>query len=54
MITHYQRILNYISKIDKIHIMMDGKIVLTGDASLAQLLEEKGYEQFNDKIEVNQ
>jgi Fe-S cluster assembly ATP-binding protein len=53
MITHYQRILDYISKIDKVHIMMDGKIVLTGDASLAELLEQKGYEQFTDNVVTN-
>jgi len=44
MITHYQRILNYIKKIDKIHVMMDGKIVLTGGSELAEQLESKGYD----------
>ncbi|GJP39634.1 hypothetical protein CLOM_g23983 [Closterium sp. NIES-68] len=42
MITHYQRLLDYI-KPDYIHIMEQGRIVLTGDASLALQLEEKGY-----------
>lgn len=43
LITHYQRLLDYI-KPDYIHVMQDGKIVKTGDAKLAQELEEKGYE----------
>lgn len=43
IITHYQRLLNYI-KPDFVHIMMDGKIVLTGDAELAKELEKTGYE----------
>ena len=43
LITHYQRLLDYI-KPDFIHIMHKGKIIKTGDASLALILEEKGYE----------
>ena len=43
LITHYQRLLDYI-KPDYIHVMQDGKIVKTGDFSLAQELEQKGYE----------
>nr|YP_009488779.1 putative ATP-dependent transporter ycf16 [Grateloupia filicina]AWD77317.1 putative ATP-dependent transporter ycf16 [Grateloupia filicina] len=43
LITHYQRLLNYIIP-DYIHIMNDGKIVYTGDASLAKKLEQYGYE----------
>ena len=43
LITHYQRLLDYI-KPDFIHIMHKGKIINTGDASLALILEEKGYE----------
>lgn len=43
LITHYKRILNYV-KPDFIHIMKDGKIAQTGDLSLADALEEKGYE----------
>jgi Fe-S cluster assembly ATP-binding protein len=43
LITHYQRLLDYI-KPDFIHIIQDGKIIKTGDASLATILEEKGYE----------
>lgn len=42
LITHYQRLLNYV-KPDYVHILMDGKIVKSGDATLAEHLEEKGY-----------
>jgi len=43
LITHYQRLLDYI-KPDFVHVMLDGKITLSGDASLAFKLEEKGYD----------
>lgn len=43
MVTHYQRLLDYI-KPDFVHVLMDGKIVETGDHSLALKLEEKGYD----------
>lgn len=43
LITHYQRLLDYI-KPDYIHIIQKGKIIKTGDAGLAKILEEKGYE----------
>ena len=42
LITHYERLLNYI-KPDYIHIMEQGKIVYTGDASIAKQLEKYGY-----------
>ncbi len=42
MITHYQRLLDYIVP-DYIHVMSDGKIIKSGDKSLALELEEKGY-----------
>jgi len=42
IITHYQRLLDYI-KPDVVHVMMDGKIVKTGDKNLALELEESGY-----------
>ena len=45
VITHYQRLLNYI-KPDYVHIMVDGKIVKTGDNSLALIVEETGYKSF--------
>ena len=46
VITHYQRLLNYI-KPDFVHIMADGKIVKSGNFSLALELEEKGYEEIS-------
>ena len=42
IITHYQRLLNYI-KPDVVHIMIDGEIVKSGDMNLAKEVEEKGY-----------
>lgn len=45
MITHYKRILEYV-KPDFIHIFADGKIVQTGGAELADVLEAEGYEKF--------
>src|SRR5713101_1602294 len=50
VITHYQRILNYI-KPDLVHIMLGGKIVETGGAELALHLEEKGYDWVREKHE---
>ncbi len=41
-ITHYQRLLEYM-KPDRIHVLIDGKIVKSGDMTLAHELEEKGY-----------
>ena len=46
IITHYQRILNYVIP-DYVHIFMDGKIIQSGDKSLALQVEEKGYEIFD-------
>ncbi len=43
IITHYQRLLNYIIP-DKVHVLYDGKIVKSGSKELALELEEKGYE----------
>ena len=43
VITHYQRLLNYIVP-DVVHVMVDGRIQRTGDKDLAAELEEKGYE----------
>lgn len=42
IITHYQRLLDYIVP-DVVHVLFDGRIIKTGDASLATTLEEKGY-----------
>jgi len=43
IVTHYQRILNYI-KPDHVHVLVDGEIVKSGDHTLALELEDKGYE----------
>ena len=43
IITHYQRLLNYIVP-DKVHVLSKGKIVKSGDKNLAIELEKKGYE----------
>ena len=48
VITHYQRILNYIRP-DFVHIMMDGRIVETGGPELALHLEEHGYDWLREK-----
>ena len=45
IITHYQRILHFI-KPDFVHIMLDGKIIKSGDYMLAKEIEEKGYEGY--------
>ena len=46
IITHYQRLLNYI-KPNYVHVLIDGKIVKSGGPELALELEEKGYKNFN-------
>jgi Fe-S cluster assembly ATP-binding protein len=43
VITHYARILRYISKLDKVHVMSKGRIVRSGDRGLSEMLETKGY-----------
>jgi Fe-S cluster assembly ATP-binding protein len=43
MITHYQRLLNYIVP-DHVHVMADGRILKSGDRSLALELESRGYD----------
>ncbi|MEX1000790.1 MAG: Fe-S cluster assembly ATPase SufC [Crocinitomicaceae bacterium] len=48
IITHYQRLLDYIIP-DYVHVLADGKIVKTGDKSLALELEEKGYDWLNEE-----
>jgi len=50
IITHYQRLLNYI-KPDYVHVMLDGKIVESGGPDLALHLEDQGYEWVREKHE---
>ena len=49
VITHYQRLLEYIVP-DFVHVLYDGKIVKTGDASLALELEAKGYDWIKEEL----
>lgn len=49
VITHYQRLLEYIVP-DFVHVLYDGKIVKTGDASLALELEAKGYDWIKQEL----
>jgi Fe-S cluster assembly ATP-binding protein len=45
MITHYQRILDHLTP-DVVHVLLDGRIVATGDAELAKRIEADGFEAF--------
>jgi Fe-S cluster assembly ATP-binding protein len=49
LVTHYQRMLNYITP-DFVHVLVDGRIVRSGDRGLALELEEKGYEGITDQV----
>jgi len=51
VITHYQRILNYI-KPDFVHVMLNGQIVESGGPELALQLEERGYDWLREKYEM--
>lgn len=49
IITHYQRLLDYIEP-DVVHIMMDGRVVKSGDADLAKQLEAEGYKGLVEEL----
>jgi Fe-S cluster assembly ATP-binding protein len=49
LVTHYQRLLNYIVP-DKVHVMIDGRIVKSGGKELALALEERGYDWVEDEV----
>jgi Fe-S cluster assembly ATP-binding protein len=49
VITHYQRILNYITP-DHVHVFLDGRIVEEGGPELAHKLEAEGYERYEAKV----
>ncbi|HMF14202.1 MAG TPA: Fe-S cluster assembly ATPase SufC [Gemmataceae bacterium] len=51
VITHYQRLLNYIVP-DKVHVLMDGRIAMSGGKELAVELENKGYEKLEPAAAV--
>ncbi len=50
VITHYQRLLDYIVP-DYVHVLYEGRIVKTGDKTLALTLEEKGYDWIRKELE---
>ncbi len=49
LITHYQRMLNYITP-DRVHVMLDGRIIRSGGADLALELEERGYDWVREEV----
>ena len=49
MITHYQRLLDYVVP-DKVHVMMGGRIVAEGGPDLAKCLEKEGYTKLRDEL----
>ncbi|HIM37367.1 MAG TPA: Fe-S cluster assembly ATPase SufC [Dehalococcoidia bacterium] len=49
LVTHYQRILNYITP-DYVHVLLDGRIVRSGGRELAHELEEKGYDWVREAV----
>ncbi|GED18862.1 MULTISPECIES: Fe-S cluster assembly ATPase SufC [Kurthia] len=51
MITHYQRLLNYITP-DHVHVMMQGKVVKSGGSELAQRLEAEGYDWIKQELGI--
>jgi Fe-S cluster assembly ATP-binding protein len=51
IITHYQRLLNYITP-DKVHVMMQGRIVKSGGSELAQRLEAEGYDWIKEELGI--
>jgi Fe-S cluster assembly ATP-binding protein len=52
LITHYQRILNYVQP-DHVHVLMGGRIVRSGGPELAKELEEKGYEGLRSELGID-
>lgn len=52
LVTHYQRILNYI-KPDKVHVLIDGRIAKSGGSELALELEDQGYDWLIKDAHVN-
>ena len=48
LITHYQRLLNYITP-DHVHVMVNGRIVRSGGPEVALELEQGGYEEYREE-----
>jgi Fe-S cluster assembly ATP-binding protein len=53
LITHYQRILNYV-KPDKVHVLYKGRIVRSGGQELAAELEQKGYDWITSVVDAEE
>jgi Fe-S cluster assembly ATP-binding protein len=53
LVTHYQRLLNYVIP-DRVHVLLNGRIVRSGGKELALALEAKGYEWIRDEVEAAQ
>jgi Fe-S cluster assembly ATP-binding protein len=49
LITHYQRILSYLTP-DRVHILLDGRIVKSGGPELARTLDEQGFDAFRERV----
>lgn len=52
VITHYQRLLNYVTP-DKVHVMMQGRIVKSGGPELAEKLEAEGYDWIKEELGID-
>ncbi|MDC0558860.1 Fe-S cluster assembly ATPase SufC [Candidatus Izimaplasma bacterium] len=52
LITHYQRLLDYI-KADKVHVMMKGQIVKSGDYSIIERIDTEGYDWIKDELGID-
>ena len=51
LVTHYQRLLSHVTP-DRVHVLTDGRIVLSGDRTLALELEQRGYDWVKAKAKV--
>jgi Fe-S cluster assembly ATP-binding protein len=51
LITHYQRILEHLTP-DRVHILLEGRIVTSGGPQLAQTLDARGFDAFREKVEA--
>ena len=49
LVTHYQRMLDYVRP-DRVHVLLDGRIVRSGGPELALELEEKGYDWIREEV----
>ena len=49
VITHYQRLLNYIVP-DRVHVMAEGRVITSGDKELAMELDGKGYDWIKNEV----